>query len=101
MHRLERICRSDDADDADDDDEPPARIRFAGAALTFTCHQLQFQLDVTDPNTSPIDNNQDTQGAVLVSVGVPGNPATNRLIVVPITVKTTCSSAPTSAIPAG
>lgn len=60
-----------------------------GPALTFLCHQLQFQLDVTDPNTStPITNNMDTQGAVLVSVGVPGNPATNRLIVVPITVKT-------------
>jgi len=60
----------------------------AGPALTFTCHQLSFQLDVTDPTTAPVTNNMDTQGAVIVAVGQPGNPATNRLIVVPITVKT-------------
>ena len=61
----------------------------SGPRVTFTCHQLSFQLDITDPNTgTPITNNMDTHGAVLVSVGIPNDPASDRLIVVPITVKT-------------
>lgn len=59
-----------------------------GPRVTFNCHQLQFQLDVTDNTTAPITNNMDTHGAILVSVGVPNMPATNRLLVVPIKVVT-------------
>ena len=59
-----------------------------GPRVTFTCHQLQFQLDVTDPTTAAITSNADTRGAVLMSVGIPNNPASVRLIVVPVTVKT-------------
>ena len=60
----------------------------SGPRLTFTCHQLGFQLDIADPTTASITNNMDTQGVILMHVAVPNMPDTDRELVVPITVKT-------------
>jgi len=56
--------------------------------VTFMCHQLQFVIDIADPALSQITNNMDTQGVILMGVGVPNMPATIRELVLPITVHT-------------